>query len=859
VRRPIPPNLDDRSFAQLRAEAIERIRAVCPEWTDFSPSDPGIALAEVFAYLTQTLLYRLNRVPDKQYRAFLSLLGVGQLPPAAATVQLEFTRTGGDASIEIPRGTRVTADTIVFTTTQPVRLEKGQERVSCPAFHGEFVDGEVLGVASGAPGLEFTVARAPVVAPMDDHLDLVVAVEETEPMPPEARAVRFGEKTFRIWPEVPTFADLRPGERACAVDRLTGVIRFPPAVSVTDNRGQLLVGDDSIGAIPPPGREIRVSYRTGGGSAGNVRPATLVTLKDRIAGVAVTNPDGATGGRDAESLDHLLVRGPIDFHRLHRAVTARDYEALARRAGGIARAKAFTKADIWRHASAGVVEVAIVPSLGAPGHHTLDDLRAAESAQELAKVQRALDDASLLASRSEVHWTRCKPVSIRLTAVVSREEDVGAVRTRILERIDRLITPLPRSAWDEGWPYGRALRRYDIEGTVRTEPGVLYVTGVELRADLMPAGEITTVTVDGHQERTWFAGTGHTVYRTTNAGDGWELIKEFAGGAPEESERVLLVRASPLHEGVVTAVVAVGGAGCRVYVSRDCGESWEQVLYLQETVARDAAWSDRDGTPLLFIATDDGLYEFLPGQGPLLVAVDTEKPNRGFNAVVVHQDVRGITYVAVATNDRSGVFLSREGGRSKSFANLGLTENVIELAIQVDGVRSFLWAGFAHPDVGAARYELAAESSPEGWVSFDQGWGEAGSCLAFGFLRDGRVVAGSHSHGILWIDPKLGAQWQRPSLDNGLPIRDETVEGTVRLLFPVGTITVDRSAAADRIVVGTVRGVYRAGAPEERYESVSEWEQLPHALREVVTLPPTWLFCSGRHEIEVVPEEAGGR
>ncbi len=859
MRRPVPPRLDDRSFDQLRAEAIERIKAACPEWTDFSPSDPGIALAEVFAYLTQTLLYRVNRVPDKQYRAFLGLLGISELPPAAATTRVTFLRSGGGARLEIPRGTVLAAGPEPFTTLYPAVFEDGASEAATAAFHGELVDGELLGIGTGAPGLERRVARFPIVAPMEDGLDLVVAVEETEPLPPEARAVQFGGKTFRVWREVSTFAELEPGERAYTVDRQHGIIRFPPAMIIDDERGRLIMGDGAVGAVPPQGREIRVSYRTGGGALGNVRAGAVVTPKSPLPGITVTNPAPATGGREAEPLDSLLLRGPTDFHRLERAVTARDYETLARRAGGIARAKAFTKAEIWRHAAPGVVEVRLVPTLGEGDGQALEDLRQRESLDELAKVQRALDDARPLGSRCEVRWSAYKPVSVTLRAVAARQEDRVAVRERILARLERLITPLPRSVWDEGWAYGRTLRRYDIEGTVRAEPGVLYVTGVELRADRMPEGPIPTVAVDAHEPRTWYVGSRRALYRSTNGGDGWELLHELRREPEEEAEQAWLVRTSRWHPGLVAAVVRVGPAGCRTYVSRDCGETWASAVTFQEALVRDVAWSDRNGTPVLFHATDKGLYEYVLGAAsPLLVEVEPARPDQGFTSLVVYRDVRGIEYLAVATNDGSGVYVSRQAGQTRSFANAGLSEIVIRLAVQTDGVRSFLWAGFAHPANGAARYELDRDVPEEGWVPFSDGWGDAGSCLALAFTRDGLVLAGSHSRGVLWLAPKVGAAWRQPGLDCGLPLRGERVDGETRLLVPVETLAVDASTARpelDRIVVGTQRGVHRAPAPDRPYEDVTDHEHLAPPLREVVTLPPTWLFCSGRHDVIVESED----
>jgi baseplate J-like protein len=68
------PNLDDRTFADLMEELRARIPSLCPEWTDHNPSDPGITLLELFAWLTEMLLYRINRVPEETVRTFLDLL-----------------------------------------------------------------------------------------------------------------------------------------------------------------------------------------------------------------------------------------------------------------------------------------------------------------------------------------------------------------------------------------------------------------------------------------------------------------------------------------------------------------------------------------------------------------------------------------------------------------------------------------------------------------------------------------------------------------------------------------------------------------------------------------------------------------
>lgn len=77
------PELDDRSFDDLTTEARALIPALAPGWTNHNPSDPGITLIELFAWLTDVLMYRVNRVTDDNTRAFLRLLNGPNWTPSA--------------------------------------------------------------------------------------------------------------------------------------------------------------------------------------------------------------------------------------------------------------------------------------------------------------------------------------------------------------------------------------------------------------------------------------------------------------------------------------------------------------------------------------------------------------------------------------------------------------------------------------------------------------------------------------------------------------------------------------------------------------------------------------------------------
>jgi len=88
------PRLDDRRFDDLVRDGIAHAKEACPGWTDFNAGDPGVTLIEVFAFITDALLYRLNRVPPKLQLALLNLVGVDLQPPTAASVDLLFRRAG---------------------------------------------------------------------------------------------------------------------------------------------------------------------------------------------------------------------------------------------------------------------------------------------------------------------------------------------------------------------------------------------------------------------------------------------------------------------------------------------------------------------------------------------------------------------------------------------------------------------------------------------------------------------------------------------------------------------------------------------------------------------------------------------
>jgi predicted phage baseplate assembly protein len=225
--------LDDRRFQDLVDEARMRIARRCPEWTDHNVANPGIVLTELFAWMTDMTIYRLNRLPDKLHVHLLELLGIELYPPLAASTDLRF-RLAAPATEplrmpagEIEVGTRRTADeeSTVFRTTQDVTIPPAR-----PVAYAIEREGSVreVGVAHGVAEPP-AAARQPFASP---------------PRPGDALYLGFDTSLARLLVQV---------EVDCSVAGGAGIDPWDPPlrweVSTTEGWSQAEVLDDQTGGF----------------------------------------------------------------------------------------------------------------------------------------------------------------------------------------------------------------------------------------------------------------------------------------------------------------------------------------------------------------------------------------------------------------------------------------------------------------------------------------------------------------------------------------------------------------------------------------------------------------------------------
>lgn len=114
--------LDDVRFQELVSEARTRIVRHAPEWTEHNVSDPGITLIELYAWLTELLVYRINRIPERLHFGLLALVGVEPRPPECASVPVRFIIDQPGGGAVVPVGTEIASprtagsESVVFQT-----------------------------------------------------------------------------------------------------------------------------------------------------------------------------------------------------------------------------------------------------------------------------------------------------------------------------------------------------------------------------------------------------------------------------------------------------------------------------------------------------------------------------------------------------------------------------------------------------------------------------------------------------------------------------------------------------------------------------------------------------------------------
>ena len=346
------------------------------------------------------------------------------------------------------------------------------------ATHAVFVRDELLGASNGEPGQIFHLKNVPVLA---------LGKSETI----EVEEIRDGEQVFVPWQYTPDCSHSDRHDRHFCLDTDSGEVSFGPAIRQPDGTVR------QYGRVPEAGRQIRFAqYRYGGGVAGNVPAGKIQVIKTAIPYIdSVVNLYRAEGGRDPETIEEAKLRARRELRAQQRAVTAEDYENLAKRASrAIARVKCNAPGNSQSRSNLppGMIELLVVPAA-----------REALEAQDLSKlvvdpeliklIETHLEPFRLLTTTLRIREPQYMGVKVRAEIVATDYSQPEVVQARVAASLRHFISPLAMAddqdahaqrdivgpGW-EGWPFGRPLFISEIYSLIQKVPGVKHVLEVKL-------------------------------------------------------------------------------------------------------------------------------------------------------------------------------------------------------------------------------------------------------------------------------------------------------------------------------------------------------------------------------------------
>lgn len=325
------------------------------------------------------------------------------------------------------------------------------------AVNADIIEGEEIGIAEGVPGQRFHLQRHPVVP--GDPLIVEVITDETR----------------EEWTEVADFSASGTEDRHFVFDAVAGEVALGPAVR--EPGGALR----QYGSVPAKGASLRIrSYRTGGGSNGNVARGALRVLKSSIPYVArVENRRPAAGGVDGESIDNAKVRGPILLRHLGRAVTTEDYEQLAREAAPeVARVRCLAATE---GVEAGVVRLLVVPAASSDGGR-LAFGQLIPAAETVARIGRRLDECRPIGSRVVVEAPHYRWVTVVARLRTGRPGVAARLHEEALEALYTYFNAIVGGPNGGGWPFGHPVHVGEVYSVLQRLSGTELVEEVRLFA-----------------------------------------------------------------------------------------------------------------------------------------------------------------------------------------------------------------------------------------------------------------------------------------------------------------------------------------------------------------------------------------
>lgn len=338
-------NYSDQDFDDFKTSFLNYIKTVYgDQYNNFLQSDLGMMFVELYAYFASTLSFKGDFLANERFlktaqslesvRLILSNLGISLKGPTAskATAEVFFTNNlfkDGDTAT-IPQSSRVITinsdkdGKALSYTLYKTNLTNGKIDLASPGSIEslELNDAYLSDDQTKFQGLVLLEGVHKTLAGTFSTDNLLQTIKISDPSIIEGSIV-VSASDGAIYSEIASLA-LASGTTEKVFEK-----RYDTNYAAT-----LYFGNGIRGNMPPAGGTYKVFYRVGGGERGNLNKERLSVsvpgFKNgtEAATFRITNSSVATGGTNAESIQHAKRYAPYFFRTQYRAVTGKDYVAL---------------------------------------------------------------------------------------------------------------------------------------------------------------------------------------------------------------------------------------------------------------------------------------------------------------------------------------------------------------------------------------------------------------------------------------------------------------------------------------------------------------------------------------------------
>lgn len=447
-----------RDYENIRRDLLNRASVVAPDWTDRDPSDFGVLLVDLWAYMGDVLHYYIDRAAGEafittatQRESMLALANLFDYTP--------YSRRAASATVTVYNSSSVSAslpsNTVFIGVSESgnYNFYSSVETIVPPnasvqilVTEGSKIVEEVLtNTSSGRPNQRYSLSKLNAVASSVQ----VYVYEDGENPTPWNRVV-----------DVST-ANTRTSTYSTSVN--------------ADNAVQILFGNALSGRIPPTNSKITATYAITSGENGNMPAKSITSFKaSQPQGLAVVDSTAATGGSSGESIESIKSSLKSTIKSQDRAVTLNDFVDLARRIAGVFLATAKYEPSVN---GGGSVTIYGMPYVSGYQSYNSNSVAVLPEVQEqiVTSIQpMAMLGVTVYAAPS----ITLVPQTITATIYVDESYVASSVKRAVGDAIDILFSL-------SGLQFGQSLKIGDVYKTIHNVEGVLY-------ADVTLTGESPT-------------------------------------------------------------------------------------------------------------------------------------------------------------------------------------------------------------------------------------------------------------------------------------------------------------------------------------------------------------------------------